>query len=106
MATGDAMRLLTLIKQKETYISRLRTLLEQSKKEGASDCFAIHSEMRTAIAQGRELVDRYNEIARLQKEDIEYMRAIAKREEQLALKRIRANLASTPRFKPHQEDME
>lgn len=92
MSQGDAMRLLILIKQKEQYIARLRLVLDQAKKEQAPDVFSINAEMRTQITEGRLLVDRYNEIARLQKEDREFLIANARREEQIALKTIRHNL--------------
>lgn len=103
MATGDAMRLLVLIKQKETYIQRLRTLLAQAKKEGAADVFKINSEVVTATAQGKILVENYNELARLSKENQEYLIACAKRDERLALKAIRDHL-NHHISRPNQED--
>jgi hypothetical protein len=96
--------MLASIKQVEQYISRLRLLLEQAKKEGATDIFQINSEVRNTVARGKLLVERYNELARLQKEDREYLIAHAKREEQLAMKTIRANLNRYLPKQPQQED--
>lgn len=89
---GDALRILARIKQVEIYLSRLKAALEQAKKENAPDQFSIHSLMATARADGAALVEQYNSIARLQKENQQYLVAAAKQAERTAIKTLRIQL--------------
>lgn len=91
MLTDNLARLMTLIKQREIYIARLRILLDQAKKDNRGDVFKLNREIKKQIDHGKVLVDQYNSIVKKQKEERQSLIAMAEREEAMALRRIREN---------------